>query len=159
MKIHCTKLECSVCGKVGLAQIFLTKQSKISYARIRHYEGTDPTTKKLKFTYHKIENSVQLESLISEGLQSKGEAPIGQSGLDQNQNNHDLKLSNLSLISKSEGRVAQHGQSTSLLSWGSWVQIPPRPLLLICSLILSCPMNCLLRIELLGVLSDSQTFY
>ncbi len=39
MKIKCVKLECQVCGKVLLIQLFFRTNGELSYSRARHYIG------------------------------------------------------------------------------------------------------------------------
>ena len=62
MKIKCVKIECPICGKDGSLQVFFNKQNKIKYARTRHYTGLK--NKKPQFTYCKLEDLSQLETLL-----------------------------------------------------------------------------------------------
>src|SRR4030042_1251737 len=80
-KIKCLKLECNVCHNVGLAQIFLRKDSTIRYCRVRHYDRLDPVTKKPQFTYHPFSDLQALETLLSQqgiSLSESGHISQGQ---------------------------------------------------------------------------------
>jgi hypothetical protein len=105
-RIKCVKLECSICHKVGLAQIFLRKDGSISYARVRHYSHLDKVSKKPQFTYCKIEDLETLKALIkSKGISlSIDEVKKGQLGQGQTNKNHDLKLKDSSLNQQNQGR-------------------------------------------------------
>ena len=93
-KIKCLKLECNLCHRAGLAQIFLRKDGSISYARVRHYTHRDSATKKPQFLYHKIENLEELQTLlIQQGFLSSN----GQVGHCQNLYTHDPQLRRPSL--------------------------------------------------------------
>ncbi len=72
-KIKCVKMECSVCHKEGLAQIFLNRKGEINYARVRHYSHTDKVSHKPQFTYCKIEDLVALKTLLSNANWSIGQ--------------------------------------------------------------------------------------
>lgn len=64
MKIKCVKLDkCPICNGKGSCQIFFNKQNKIKYARVRHYTGLSES-KKPQFSYCKIEDLQQLETLL-----------------------------------------------------------------------------------------------
>ncbi len=68
MKIKCVKAECPICGSAGSCQIFLNKQNKIKYGRVRHIihknePGYNPNIK-YNFNYCKIEDLSQLETLL-----------------------------------------------------------------------------------------------
>src|SRR4030042_202173 len=89
-KIKCLKLECNVCHNVGLAQIFLRKDSTIRYCRVRHYLKLDSVTRKPLFEYHKVEDLQALETLLSQ--QGISLSTVGQAGQGQNLNTHDPQL-------------------------------------------------------------------
>jgi hypothetical protein len=82
MKIKCMKLECSVCQKAGLAQIFSNNKGEVKYTRIRHYSHNDKVSHKPQFTYCKIEDLETLKALIkSKGISlSIDEVKKGQLG-------------------------------------------------------------------------------
>jgi hypothetical protein len=63
MKIKCVEMECPVCHVVGSAQLFLNKNGKVRYARIRHYTGLNEF-KKPQFEYHKVEDLETLKALL-----------------------------------------------------------------------------------------------
>ena len=63
-KYKCVKTQCPVCGNLSSCQLFLKKEGKVTYARVRHYKG--------KFTYCKVEDLKQRATLL-----------IGQVILDQ----------------------------------------------------------------------------
>jgi hypothetical protein len=63
MKIKCVKILCLNCNKEGLGQVFLTKDNRISYCRVRHYKGLDKTTKKPLFKYCKVSDKSTLDNL------------------------------------------------------------------------------------------------
>jgi hypothetical protein len=100
-KIKCVKLECPQCHNMGLTQLFLRKDSTVRYARVRHYQKRDSTTKKPQFTYCKIEDLQALITLLkSQGISlsvGKADGALGQS---QNGNMHDLELQDSSPIQK-----------------------------------------------------------
>jgi len=89
VKIKCVKLECEVCNKIGLAQIFLNKDGRVRYCRVRHYKGLNEF-KKPQFEYHKIEDLEILKtSLKNQTLQF----PISRNGhLGQSQKANDVAL-------------------------------------------------------------------
>ena len=75
VKYKCIKIECPVCGNSGSLQLFLNRQGKVTYARVRHYQG------KGKFTYCRIDDLEQLKTLLN-----------GQAGQEQTSTDIDLKL-------------------------------------------------------------------
>jgi len=75
VKYKCIKTECPICGNKGSLQLFLNREGRVTYARVRHYKG------KGKFTYCKIKDLEALETLLN-----------GQIGQGQTTNNVDLKL-------------------------------------------------------------------
>jgi hypothetical protein len=89
-RIKCLKLECSVCHRVGLAQLFLNKNGDISYARTRHYNHRDKVSHKPQFTYCKIEDLEALKTSLSQ--QGISFSTVGQYGQGQKLNTHDPQL-------------------------------------------------------------------
>ena len=96
MKIKCIKTEkCPICGYKGSIQVFLNKQLKIKYARVRHYipkgeEGYD-ADKKYNFRYCRLEDLQQLETLLFSVGFKFPQAPsqfkdVGQKQLDHTTN-------------------------------------------------------------------------
>ena len=79
VKYKCFKTKCPICGNTGSLQLFLNKQGRITYARVRHYKG------KGKFTYCKITDLQALETLLN-----------GQGGQGQTTTNIDLELKDAS---------------------------------------------------------------
>ena len=75
MKYKCIKTECPECGILGSCQLFLNREGRVTYARVRHYKG------KGKFTYCKITNLQALKTLLS-----------GQVGQGQTASNVDPEL-------------------------------------------------------------------
>jgi hypothetical protein len=67
--------ECPECGILGSCQLFLNREGRVTYARVRHYKG------KGKFTYCKITNLQALKTLLS-----------GQVGQGQTASNVDPEL-------------------------------------------------------------------
>ena len=61
VKYKCFKVECPVCGNTGSLQLFINRQGRITYSRVRHYQG------KGKYTYCKLEKS-DLDLLQSQHL-------------------------------------------------------------------------------------------
>jgi hypothetical protein len=75
VKYKCIKTECPECGILGSCQLFLNREGRVTYARVRHYKG------KGKFTYCKITNLQALKTLLS-----------GQVGQGQTASNVDPEL-------------------------------------------------------------------
>ena len=75
VKYKCIKTQCPVCGNTGSLQLFINRQGKVTYARVRHYKG------KNKFSYCKIEDMQTLKTSLN-----------GQDGQNQTSNNIDPKL-------------------------------------------------------------------
>ena len=73
MKYKCFKTECPICGNFGSLQLFINKEGKTTYARVRHYQG--------KFIYCKVEDLQALKTLLN-----------GQAGQDQTLNHIDPEL-------------------------------------------------------------------
>jgi hypothetical protein len=113
---------------IGSVQLFLNKKNENRYARFRHYKGLNEN-KKPQFDHHKVEELEKLKTLLqNKGFQFSAEAKASRSqGQGVVLKTHDPHLRSSSFICQNMGRVAQHGQSITLLRWGSWVQIPPRP--------------------------------
>jgi hypothetical protein len=59
---------CPLCGKAGSLQVFFNKQLKPKYGRVRHIIHKDEAgynaNNKYNFSYCKIANKTQLETLI-----------------------------------------------------------------------------------------------
>ena len=93
-KIKCVKMECSVCHREGLAQLFLNKYNEVSYARVRHYSHTDKVSHKPQFTYCKITDLEALKTLLlkQDISLSVDRAEVGQIGQSKNAAIHDLNL-------------------------------------------------------------------
>jgi hypothetical protein len=78
MKIKCYgKIECEVCHVKGILQVFLDKECKAKYGRIRHREKIDNKT---QFTYHPqslsyINQKINLN--LCNGDQGQKEASFG----------------------------------------------------------------------------------
>ncbi len=64
MKYRGLRSKCQVCGKTGLAQLFLNKEGTIRYARVRHFTHNNVLTHKPQFSYCKIENLDILKDLL-----------------------------------------------------------------------------------------------
>ena len=101
-KIKCLKLECSVCHKVGLAQLFLNKNGDIRYARTRHFSYTDKVSHKPQFTYCKTEDLDALKTLLLNQGFSFSTAGNGQLGQGQTTKIHDLENSAISFAESLE---------------------------------------------------------
>ena len=102
-KIKCLKLECPICHNVGLAQIFLRKESTIRYCRVRHYLKLDSVTRKPLFEYHKVEDLHALETLLPQQGISLSES--GQTTQGQIKIIHGPNLNNSSLNQELEPRA------------------------------------------------------
>ncbi len=113
VKYKCIKAECSVCGNVGLIQLFLNKNGEVRYARTRHYSHLDKDSKKPKFTYCRIEDLEELKTLLkSQGISLSIGQNEGSLGQDQTKINHDLELCNSSPIQQNKECLG------SLARWG-----------------------------------------
>jgi len=102
VKYKCYKLKCPACGNTGSLQLFLNKQGKVTYARVRHYRG------KGKFTYcktplQKLDNLKELQTLLN-----------GQNGQHQTTNNIDQKHPESSLKPAMAGPVGFEPTTFSL---------------------------------------------
>jgi hypothetical protein len=89
-RIKCLKLECNICHKVGIAQLFLNSIGEIRYARVRHYSHRDKFSHKPQFTYCKIEDLEALKTLLPQ--QGFSFSAVGQYGQGQKLNTHDPQL-------------------------------------------------------------------
>jgi hypothetical protein len=58
-KYKCIKTQCPICGNTGSLQLFINKENRITYARVRHYKG------KGKFNYCKIEDLEAMKTLLN----------------------------------------------------------------------------------------------
>jgi len=76
VKYKCFKTQCPICRRIGSLQLFINRQGRITYSRVRHHQG------KAKYTYCKIENLEALKTLLSnKGIQlTTYEANSGQLG-------------------------------------------------------------------------------
>ena len=81
VKYKCYKTQCPTCGNTGSLQLFLNKSNRVTYSRVRHYQG------KGKFTYCKIDQN-KLETLL------KGQTGQRQTieHIDQKHSDSSLKL-------------------------------------------------------------------
>jgi hypothetical protein len=99
MKIKCVKAGCPICKLNGPIQLFLNRNGEVKYARTRHYSHIDKVSKKLQFTYCKL-NLEELKTLLnSQGVSlSIGKADSGQIGQGRIEKIHDLELKDSSLV-------------------------------------------------------------
>jgi hypothetical protein len=104
-RIKCFKVKCSVCENKGSCQIFLNRDGRIRYARVRHYSHIDKESKKPQFTYCKIEDLQVLKTLLlNKGISlTVDEAKSGQLGQKSKAQIHDLELQDSSSISQFKG--------------------------------------------------------
>ena len=103
VKYKCVKTQCPICGNFGSLQIFINKSSRITYARIRHYNHTDKESHKPQFTYHKIEDLEKLKTSHN-----------GQAGQGPTANNIDPKLKDSSLKGEMAGPLGFEPRTFSL---------------------------------------------
>ena len=127
MKIKCIKLECPQCKTIGLAQVFLRKDSTVRYIRFRHYLKLDAITRKPQFEYHSIENlPVYLQELQAKGINLSGQ-DSGQSMMTTNSKvsslNPKIQVSQVN----PQGSSSSTDYDTGLRSRRSWVRIPAGP--------------------------------
>jgi hypothetical protein len=115
MKIKCVKLQWPVCGKTGSCQLFLNRNNKITYAKVRHYSHIDKQTKKLQFEYHKIMDLEALKTLLlNKGFSlSTSNVLSGQIGQKSTTEIHDQKLKDLKPVYKKQD--SNMGRSSSLV--------------------------------------------
>ena len=125
MKIKCVKMECPICGRAGSCQLFLNRDGKIKYARVRHYKGLNES-KKPQFEYHKIEDLEELKTLLkSQDTSMSNSKAIGQIGQAQTLGIHDPEIKDTSLKQQNKclGSLAWWG--TALVRRRSRDQSPP----------------------------------
>ena len=105
MKIKCVKMQCPICGSAASCQLFLNRDGRIRYARVRHYSHIDSESHKSQFTYYKLTDLDVLKTLLlNKGISlSTDKATSGQLGQRSNAQIHDLELKDSSLISKIKG--------------------------------------------------------
>jgi hypothetical protein len=114
VKYKCFKVECPVCGEFGSLQLFLNRENRIAYARVRHYRG------KGKYTYCKIEKT-QLETLLNSdniqypkpNIETPSQGQKGQPGQEALFETHDPQLRSSSPIPQkqwagSSARIEHH---------------------------------------------------
>ena len=99
MKIKCVKMQCPICNNSGSCQIFLNRDCRIRYARVRHYSHIHKGSKKPQFTYCRIEDLQALKTLLlNKGISlSTDKADSGQTGQKSNIRIHDHELNDSSL--------------------------------------------------------------
>jgi hypothetical protein len=87
-------MHCPICGSSGSCQIFLSRDCRIRYARVRHYSHINRKSKKPQFNYCKIEDLHALKTLLlNKGIPlSTDKTNSGQTGQKSNAQIHDLKL-------------------------------------------------------------------
>jgi hypothetical protein len=112
------KTACPICSKDGSCQVFFNKHNEIKYGRVRHYISKEAKEynrdKKYNFSYCKLEDSQQLETLLktldfpfpATETQTENLVHIGQ---DLKPDQHEMGQADPRLISRTEGRVAQYG--------------------------------------------------
>jgi hypothetical protein len=105
MKIKCFKFPCDVCNQVSTIQVFFKANGEVSYGRAGHYQKLNED-KKPVFEYHQQSKEYLMEKL-------KYVLPMIDQQVDQNQNNDDQKLKELSPVSKST--INPEGRSSSLV--------------------------------------------
>jgi intergrase/recombinase len=81
-KYKCFKTQCPTCGNTGSLQLFINRENRITYARVRHYKG------KGKFTYCKTEDLEALKNLLN-GQYGQGKTA---KNIDPKQNNPSPKV-------------------------------------------------------------------
>ncbi len=75
-------MQCPVCQVVGSAQLFLNKDGRVRYCRVRHYKGLNEF-KKPMFEYHKIEDLEALKTLLKNQTLQFPKCQNGQLGQTQ----------------------------------------------------------------------------
>lgn len=125
-RIKCIKIECPICHVSGLAQIFLNKDGRVRYSRVRHYKGLNQF-RKPQFEYHKIDDLAELKTLL-ENQDFQFATAAGQVGQD----NKTLSTSLHDPVVNKSSLKQQETCLGSLAWWGialvrrrSRVQIPP----------------------------------
>jgi hypothetical protein len=104
-RIKCVKMQCPICGSSGSCQMFLNREGRIRYARVRHYSHINRDSRKPQFTYHKIIDLEALKTLLSNKNISltTNKIPTGQIGQNSTLRIHDHKLEDSSLVSRNTG--------------------------------------------------------
>jgi hypothetical protein len=131
VKYKCCRVEnCPICNEKGSIQVFFNNQNKIKYGRVRHYAGLK--NKKPQFTYCKLEDLQQLETLLkSLGFQFPAQTKnVGHSGQNYKAVQHTSGLKDSSLISKIKGagssvRIEHHPPKVGVVGSNP---TPPVPL-------------------------------
>ena len=95
VKYKCFKTQCPICHLKGSLQLFINRQGRVTYARVRHHQG------KGKYTYCKIQSMEALKTLLSnKNIQlTTNEAysgQLGQCGQRVGLKTHDPQLSSSS---------------------------------------------------------------
>jgi hypothetical protein len=83
VKYKCVKIDCPICHLKGSLQLFINRQGRITYFRVRHYRG------KGKFSYCKIEKT-NLDLLQNQGLQLPSALDQGHSGQNLKHAQHQI---------------------------------------------------------------------
>ncbi len=109
VKYKCFKTQCPECGNFGSLQLFINNSNRVTYSRVRHYNG------KQKYTYCKIQNIEALKTLLSNKNISihTNKTNKGQKGQNNNYHYIDQQLRISSLKSKnmwagSSARIEHH---------------------------------------------------
>ena len=109
VKYKCYKLKCPICGNSGSLQLFLNNSGRVTYARVRHYQG------KGKYAYCKIQDLEALKTLLSnKNIQlNTDKAKTGQTGQNITDQHIDHKQRESSFNSKnmwagSSARIEHH---------------------------------------------------
>jgi hypothetical protein len=92
VKYKCIKMRCPICGSAGSCQLFINRDEKIKYVRVRHYKGLDES-KKPQFEYHKVKDLEPLKTLkVNDVFLSTVKTDNCQFGQGQKVNDVDPKL-------------------------------------------------------------------
>ncbi len=125
-RIKCLKMQCPKCGITGSRQLFLNRDNRIRYARVRHYKGLHEF-KKPQFEYHKIEDLDLLKTLLkTQDLQfpsATGQNGQRQPATLQQHHEQNSKIQPLNAENKCLGSLAWWG--TALVRRRSRDQSPP----------------------------------
>ena len=57
-------MQCPICGSSGSCQMFLNREGRIRYARVRNYSHINRESHKPQFTYCRLEDLNALETLL-----------------------------------------------------------------------------------------------
>jgi hypothetical protein len=111
VKYKCYKAKCPVCGNTRSLQLFINNTGRITYSRVRHYQG------KGKYTYCKIEKT-QLETLKCQSIQLPSVLDQDQTGQEVRFELHDPQLRSSSSIHQnkwagSSARIEHHPPKAS----------------------------------------------